>query len=240
MADIRPHLVESLERLNTGYLDVYFLHYPVSNDVVHIRDRMATMMKLKEEGLIRAIGISNFTIEQTKEALEYGVIDVAQPCFNLVWRWEEDYIKYCKENNIGVVTYSSVAQGLLSGGYSKDKRPNDARIGATMFRTDNGNYDKSLSMLALLTEISAKYGRTPAQGAIKWLQQFPGVTAPIVGAYNEQQARENASASDWEFSQEDFDALDNLSLEIKNSMEYPNATFQAWTSPEPNPFRAAN
>ncbi len=233
MAHIQEHFEDSLKRLNTDYLDVYFLHHPVSNDEVHIRDRMAAMMKLKKEGRIKAIGVSNFSIEQTKEAMEYGDVDIIQPCFNLLWRWELPLIEFCRDHGIGVVTYSSLAQGLLTNSLTLENRPTDSRRGSFMFLP--GNYEKSMQMRDLLGTISAKYGKTAAQGAIKYLQQYDGVTAPIVGALNGKEAKENADNSNWEFTPEDFKTIDDASKAIQDSLENPHCEFHHWVSPEPRP-----
>jgi myo-inositol catabolism protein IolS len=211
---------DSLQRLGTDYLDVYFLHYPVPNEEVSIQERMGTMMELKKSGKIRAIGLSNFSIEEMKEAMQYGDVDVIQPCYSLLWRYDEALLRFSLENNVGVIPYSTLAQGLLAGKYKKDAVFTDGRSKAALFQPEN--YNRCLEVTDVLARVSAKYDRTPAQGAIRWLLQTPGITAPIVGAKNALQAQENIKASGWEFSMEDYEAINKASLAFTNSL--PNYT----------------
>ena len=105
---------DSLSRLGTDYLDVYFLHYPIPEEEVSIQERMETMTELKKAGKIRAIGLSNFSLEEMKAAMEYGQVDVIQPCYSLLWRYDEELLKFSRENDIAVIPYSTLAQGLLT------------------------------------------------------------------------------------------------------------------------------
>ena len=98
---------DSLSRLGTDYLDVYFLHYPIPEEEVSIQERMETMTELKKAGKIRAIGLSNFSLEEMKAAMEYGQVDVIQPCYSLLWRYDEELLKFSLENDIAVIPYST-------------------------------------------------------------------------------------------------------------------------------------
>ena len=211
---------DSLERLGTDYLDVYFLHYPVPEEQVSIQERMETMTQLKREGKIRAIGLSNFSLEEMKEAMKYGQVDVIQPCYSLLWRYDEELLGFSRENNISVIPYSTLAQGLLTGKYKKGAVFTDGRSRAALFQPEN--YDRCLEVTEVLAQVSEKYGKTPAQGAIAWLLQTPGITAPIVGAKNGKQARENLEASGWKFLPEDYEAIDQASRKFTQSL--PNYT----------------
>ena len=207
---------DSLSRLGTEYLDVYFLHYPIPNEEVSIEERMSTMMELKRSGKIRAIGLSNFSLEEMKEAMQYGDVDVIQPCYSLLWRYDEALLKFSLENSIGVIPYSTLAQGLLTGKYKKDAVFTDGRSRAALFQPEN--YNRCLEVTEVLAKVSAKYDRTPAQGAIRWLLQTPGITAPIVGAKNGKQAQENILASGWEFTPEDYAEIDRASRAFTDSL----------------------
>lgn len=115
---------DSLRRLKTDYLDVFFIHYPDPTGAVPIGETMDALNTLRQQGKIRAIGLSNFSLKQMKEAAQYGVIDVNQPCYNLLWRFiDAKVLPYCIANGIATVTYSSLAQGLLSGRYDLENRP---------------------------------------------------------------------------------------------------------------------
>lgn len=210
----------SMKRLGTDYLDVYFLHYPVPNEEVSIEERMSTMMELKRSGKIHAIGLSNFSLDEMKEAMKYGDVDVIQPCYSLLWRYDDPLLQFSLENQIGVIPYSTLAQGLLTGKYQKDAVFTDGRARAALFQPEN--YNRCLEVTEVLAQVSAKYQRTPAQGAIRWLLQTPGITAPIVGAKNAKQAQENILASGWEFSPEDYRTIDEASRRFTDSL--PNYT----------------
>ena len=114
----------SLENLQTDYLDLYQIHWPSGNfnsEVVPIEETMKALNKLKEQGKIRAIGVSNFSRTQIEEAAQYGRIDSLQPPYSLFWRQvEKDARDYCVENNIAILAYSSLAQGLLTGKFGID------------------------------------------------------------------------------------------------------------------------
>ena len=153
---------DSLSRLGTDYLDVYFLHYPIPEEEVSIQERMETMTELKKAGKIRAIGLSNFSLEEMKAAMEYGQVDVIQPCYSLLWRYDEELLKFSLENDIAVIPYSTLAQGLLTGKYQKGATFTDGRSRAALFQPEN--YDRALEVTQVLKEISAKYGKTPGPG----------------------------------------------------------------------------
>ncbi len=219
---------DSLSRLGTDYLDVYFLHYPIPEEEVSIQERMETMTELKKAGKIRAIGLSNFSLEEMKAAMEYGQVDVIQPCYSLLWRYDEELLRFSRENDIAVIPYSTLAQGLLTGKYKKGATFTDGRSRAALFQPEN--YDRALEVTDVLAGISAKYGKTPAQGAIAWLLQTPGVTAPIVGAKNGKQAAENIQASGWQFSPEDYEAIDRASREFTEGLPHYTLFFNTNTA----------
>lgn len=206
---------QSLRNLKTDYLDIYFLHYPVDN--VPIGESMEAMLELKERGLIRAIGLSNFSLEQQKEAMKYGPVDVIQPCYSLLWRYhDKDLLPFCIENGVGIVPYSPLAQGLLTGKYKKMDVFTDGRSRAALFQPEN--YQRCLEVTEAVREVSARHGKTPAQGAINWLLMTPGITAPIVGARNAVQARENIGATGWRFTDEEYAEIDEASRKFTDSL----------------------
>lgn len=106
----QPGLEEAMRRLQTDYIDVFFIHYP--SETVPIEETMTELMRLKAEGKIGAIGVSNFSLEQMKEALRFGEIDVIQPCYSLLWRFiDRDILPFAIENKIAVIPYSPLGQG---------------------------------------------------------------------------------------------------------------------------------
>ena len=134
--NVRPSCEKSLRDLSTDYIDIYFIHWP-SDKGDPIADTMDELMKLKACGKIRCIGLSNFSTEQIIEAEKYGEVDVLQPCWSLLWRYQDnDSLAYAKEHGIGVINYSPLAQGILTGKFQKDRKidVNDGRSHASLFQ----------------------------------------------------------------------------------------------------------
>ena len=206
----------SMKRMGVDYIDTYFLHYPVEKPP--IGEIMENMTALREEGLIRSIGISNFSLAEMKKAMEYGRIDVIQPCYNLLWRYidAEDTLNFCIKNEIGVIPYSTLAQGLLTGKYTKNSVIGDGRSHAALFQPEN--YEKCLHVAERVKNIAAKYGQTTASAAINWLINTPGITAPIVGARSAAQMQESFTSTQWNLSKEDYAEIDRISKEFMAGM----------------------
>lgn len=210
---------DSLSRLGTDYLDVYFLHYPIPEEEVSIQERMETMTELKKAGKIRAIGLSNFSLEEMKAAMKYGQVDVIQPCYSLLWRFiDRDILPFCLEHEIAVVPYSPLGQGILTGSMAKGHtfREGDSRKNTPLFAPEN--FERALQVTEKVKEVAAKYHKTPAQTAIRWVAQTPGMTAPIVGARNRKQAEDNFGAAGWELAEEDMRILDEASRRFTDTL----------------------
>lgn len=208
--EMRASITASLERLKTDYLDVYFIHRPPLENTTTIEEAMTNILELKKEGLIRAVGVSNFSLPQLQQALAVGPVDVIQPCYNLLWRYEDEgNVPFCRDHNIGIITYSSLAQGLLTGTFRPDTPISDGRKKAALFQP--GVYEKCLEVTRVVTECAARYGKTPAQAAINWLVHTPGITAPIVGGSTQDKILENVQAVGWHMDKADYDIIDAAS-----------------------------
>lgn len=198
----------SLERLGTDYLDVYFLHYPPQG--MSVGQVMENMGRLKEKGKIRSIGVSNFSAEQLREAVQSGPVDVIQPCYNLLWRYaDRDLLPYCREQGISVIPYSTLAQGLLTGKFKKDTPITGGRAKAALFQP--GVYEQCLEVTEELTGIGEKYGRSAAQICVNWLVHNDSLTAPIVGGADREHALENIRAIELELEPEEYLRIDRVS-----------------------------
>ena len=219
-ADMEKALEVSMKRMNTDYVDVYFLHYPPywgCEDPVTLEEAVNNINDLKKAGKIRSIGVSNFSLKELKEARTYAEIDVIQPGYNLLWRYiDRDVFPYCREENIGVITYASLAQGLLTGALTKDNKPTGGRANAALFQ--DGIYEQCLEVTDFLVPIAKKYNVTIPQLVISWMVNTPGLTAPIVGNSNRQQVMENIAALDIDLSKEDYDAIDKRSKDFTDNM----------------------
>lgn len=224
---VRPACEQSLRDLNTDYLDVYFIHWP-SETGDPIQDTMDELMKLKMEGKIRCIGVSNFSKEQLIEARQYGEVDVIQPCYNLLWRFLDfDGLDYCIKNNIGIINYSTLAQGLLTGKFNSETSfsSEDGRSRAPLFQ--HPYLDGALEVVEKLRPFADKYGVTLSQLSIRFIMQSPGITAPIVGAKNPEQVLDNAKASSFSITQEDYTAIDEISRAFAYQLPHFHSFFKA-------------
>lgn len=222
--EVEPACDESMRRMNIDYIDLYFIHYPPEN--CSIEETMEAMAELKRKGKIRAIGVSNFNVDQMKRAAEVAKIDVVQPCHSLFWRFAEDtVIRWCRENNIGVVTYSPLAQGLLTGKYTSDRifAEDDMRRQAPLFIGDN--YARALAAVEKLRPFAEKYGCSLAQLAVAWAIATPGITSAIIGARNERQMSENLGSVSFTISCEDWAAIDRIGRTVTDLMPHYKTFF---------------
>ena len=213
---------DSLKRLETDRIDLYQIHWPAgsfNSDIVPIEETMGALVKLKEEGKIRAIGVSNFSKAQLEEALQYGRIDSIQPPYSLFWRQvEEEIMPFCVEENISILAYSSLAQGLLTGKFGPDHEfpEDDIRSKNKLFKGET--YQAAQKALDELRPIAEKYETSLGCLAIAWLTDQPQ-TCAIVGARNTQQAQENAKAKDIQLSSEDIEKIDAIGRTVTDRLD---------------------
>jgi myo-inositol catabolism protein IolS len=204
----------SLERLGTDYIDLYYIHWP--NSKFDLRPSMEALVRAKEAGIVGAIGVSNFSIEQMEQVSEVGTIDANQLCYNLLWRWDEaDIIPYCREHGIAVVSYSSIAQGILTGKFPKapEFRDGDQRPSTTLFDPDV--WPVVYDAVERMKPIAADAGRPLAHLAVRWVAKQPGITSILVGVRNAAQVAENAAAMEGEIDDEIFDRITRVSDRAK-------------------------
>ena len=184
---------ESLRRLGTDVIDLYQVHWP--DETWPLDDTMATLIGLKDAGKIRAIGVSNFDTEMISLCQTKGRVDSIQPKYNALQREvEADLLPYAVSHKIGVLAYSPIAQGLLTGKVGMDRTfpEDDIRNRNPLFAAENRR--KVLEMLDRVQPIAEGYGITLGQLFTAWLTHQPGVTTALVGARNPNQVRENAVA----------------------------------------------
>ncbi len=205
----------SLKRLKTDYIDLYQLHWP--STYVPVEETMRAMEELVREGKVRYIGISNFPVSLIKEAqgaLKNTFIVSNQVRYNLVSREiDKEILPYCLFNNVFIIAYSPIAQGLLTGKYTFDKKPDDSvRKDNPLF--EEPNYSQIMKFVEVLKDFAEKTGKKPVQVALRWLIEKKGVVA-IPGAKNKKQAEENAGAMGWELDRDIWKKLDKESKKIK-------------------------
>ena len=203
----------SLNNLRTEYIDLYQVHWPSGSfggKVVPLEETMAAMIKLKEQGKIRAIGVSNFSQAQVEEAAKFGRIDSLQPPFSLFWRHvEENSMAYCIDNNISILAYSPMAQGLLTGKFGPDHefQKGDHRSKNKLFQPEN--YQRVQQALARLRPIADQLGVNLGLLALAWVTSHRGVCA-IAGARNAEQATMNARAAEVSLSPSTLTQIDQI------------------------------
>ncbi|NEO54421.1 MAG: aldo/keto reductase [Okeania sp. SIO3B5] len=213
----------SLKNLQTDYIDLYQIHWPsgaFNSEIVPIEETMNALNKLKQEGKIRAIGVSNFSREQIAEAAQYGQIDSIQPPYSLFWRKiEKEEMPYCVENNISIIAYSSLAQGLLTGKFGPDHKfaEGDHRAKNRLFYIKE-NYERVQTALEKLRPIAESKQCSLAQLAIAWLIAQPQTNA-IVGARNAEQATANAKAGDVKLSSDELAEIDAIGRIVTDPLD---------------------
>jgi myo-inositol catabolism protein IolS len=212
----------SLKNLNTDYIDLYQIHWPAgtwNSEAVPIAETMDALNKLKQQGKIRAIGVSNFSRAQIAEAAQYGRIDSLQPPYSLFWRWvEKDAMPYCTENNISIIAYSSLAQGILTGKFGPEHKfaEGDHRTKNKLFLKEN--YARVQTALNQLKPIADRHQTSLGNLALAWLIAQPQTNA-IVGARDAEQATDNAKAAEVKLSQEDLKEIDAIGRTVTDRLD---------------------
>ncbi|MDJ0883372.1 MAG: aldo/keto reductase [Desulfobacterales bacterium] len=212
----------SLANLATDYIDLYQIHWPsgaFGSDLVPIEETMGALVKLKAQGKIRAIGVSNFSETQLAEALEYGDIVSLQPPYSLFWRQvEQDARPLCLARNLTILAYSPMAQGLLTGKFGPDHRfkRGDHRAQNRLFAPEH--FKRARTALDQLQPIADRYGATLGQLALAWVMAQPS-TCAIAGARNADQAAQNAAAARIAISTEDLAAMDRIGRQVTDHLD---------------------
>jgi methylglyoxal reductase len=200
---IRLEVEDSLRRLGTDTIDLYQTHWPsIDPDKTPIADTMDCLLKLREEGKIRAIGVSNATIDDMDAYQSVGVISSCQPRFSMLDRGiEADILPYCHKNNISILAYSPLEQGLLTNKIGMDRQltEDEFRNNIPWFRPENRQ--KVLDMLAGWQDLCDEHKCTTAQLVIAWTIAQEGLTVALCGARKVKNAVENAKAGDVNLSE---------------------------------------
>lgn len=206
---IRHECEQSLRRLCVDHIDLYQCHWP--DPTTPLADVMGMLLQLKKEGKIRAIGVSNFSREQLAECLAVGRIESDQPRYSaLDLRIEEEILPFCRDNTIGILAYSPLEQGLLTGKVDPDREFNEGDQRRTKPLFSRENRLKVLRLLAAAQPIAEKYEATLGQLFLAWLIAQEGMTTALAGTRNEAQLLENAAAGDLVLADGDSDAIRDL------------------------------
>lgn len=214
---VRRALERSLERLGTSYVDLYQVHW--YNPLLPLGRLMRVLEELWSEGKIRAIGVSNFTLEQlqrARETLSHTDIASNQVRYNLIEREaEERLLPYCRREGVTLIAYSPLAQGLLTGKYGVGKVPRDPARRLNPLFTPSA-LRRVTPLIEVLREIAERRNKTVTQIALNWLIKEHSVTA-IPGVKNRRQAEEVAGAMGWRLSQMELEEIEQAAKPIKLS-----------------------
>jgi len=209
---IRKECENSLRRLNIDYIDLYQIHWPTEDDG-EIPYAWETMTKLKEEGKVRWTGVCNFNVEQIKLAETISPVTSLQPIYNTIKRdIEKEILPYCIEKNIGVIAYSPMMSGLLTG---KMTRERIANLPEDDWRKRNAEFKEpkltgNLGLVELLKKIGKKYNASAGELSIAWTLKNDAVTGAIVGTRNAKQVEEIINSAEINLLQNDISEIENF------------------------------
>ena len=197
---IRHELEESLRRLGTDHVDLYQTHW--QDETTPIEDTVGALLRLKEEGKVRAVGVSNVSLAQLEKYHTLGPVDSAQEEYNMLNRdLEVSLLPYCRANDIAVLAYSPLAQGLLAGKISADRRFPEGDFRRNHARFSHENRMKAAALLQAIEPVAHDHGVSLAHVAIAWTISSTRATHALVGARSPQQARESALAGELELNE---------------------------------------
>ncbi len=200
---------DSLRRLKVDVIDLYQIHWPEPDE--DIEEGWSTMAELKEQGKVRYIGVSNFSVAQMKRAEKIAPITSLQPPYSLVSpEVGAEILPYCLAQEIGVIVYAPMKSGLLTGAMTRERVANlpedDFRKRALNFQEPY--LSKNLALVEMLRKIADTHGRTPGEAAIAWTLANPAVTAAIVGMRNASQVHGVIGAAAFRLSAEEIAQLE--------------------------------
>jgi aryl-alcohol dehydrogenase-like predicted oxidoreductase len=207
---VRAEVDASLKRLGVDTIDLYQIHWP--NPAEAIEEGWTAMAEAVRAGKVRYAGVSNFSVEQIQRVQSLHPVASLQPPYSLLAPGvEQELLPYCAAQQIGVVAYSPLQKGLLTGKITAERvaawPPDDHRRRDPLFREPQ--LSANLELVARLARLAARHGRTVAQLALAWVLRRPEVTSAIVGSRSPAQIEETAGASEWELSPEDRTGIDD-------------------------------
>ena len=206
-ASIRQECEDSLRRLQLDVIDLYQIHWPPEDNGPGLEESWRTLAALRKEGKVRWIGVSNFDVPQLQRAEKIAPVTSLQPPYSLIRRRiESEILPYCERHGIGVIVYSPMASGLLTGAMTRERAANlpedDWRKNSPEFREPK--LSQNLELVERLKKVAARYATTPGVIAIAGTLRLPAVTAAIVGARNAKQAEGVMRAGELQLTAQDI------------------------------------
>lgn len=204
---LKEEVEKSLQRLKTDYIDLLYIHFP--DEQTPKDEAIGALKELKDEGKIRAIGVSNFSLEQLQEANKDGYVDVVQEHYNLIYRdAEKEMFPYTLKNQIAFIPYFPLASGLLTGKYTKDTEIPEYRQKSQFFQKET--YEKIVEKVERLRTIAQSKDVEVANVVLAWYLTREAVTAIIPGAKCAAQVLNNLKTAKVSLSKEEIEEIDEL------------------------------
>ena len=206
-AFLKQSVEDSLKRLQTDYIDLYYIHFPDKN--TQKDEAVGALKELKDEGKIRSIGVSNFSLDQLKEANKDGYVDVVQGQYNLIQREaENDILPYTAANHISFIPYFPLASGLLAGKYDKNTKFNDLREDMPHFIGEA--FQQNLEKVERLRQISSAKGVEVAHLVLAWYLTRDSIDVLIPGAKRADQVLDNLKTLDVQLTSSEIKDIDHI------------------------------
>jgi aryl-alcohol dehydrogenase-like predicted oxidoreductase len=208
---IRRECEASLQRLGTNRIDLYQIHWP--NPDEDIEQAWQEMARLQEEGLVRHIGVSNFNVRQMERAATISAIASLQPPYSMLRRAiETEILPWCKSHDIGVIVYSPMLSGMLTGAMTRERALN---LPADDWRRNNREFQEprlsaNLELVELLRRIGERHNASPGEVAVAWTLRHPAVTAAIVGGRTAAQVEGTAGAGTLALSEQEIGEIETF------------------------------
>lgn len=219
----RKRVMESIEKslkaLNTDYVDVYLIHWP--DRAVPFEEPMRALDDLVKQGKVRAVGLSNFKLDEIKKCAETRRVDVVQYCWNMFdRRMQSEIFPYCRENGIGVMAYGSLAYGMLTGTFTEEmdfgkgdwraKRGQLMNLNLFQHLFDSEHFLKNLRAVEELKAMAKRYGKSLPQFALRWTLSNPVISTALVGCRNPKEVDDNVGALGWSIAEADMREIDAI------------------------------
>jgi aryl-alcohol dehydrogenase-like predicted oxidoreductase len=216
---VMESIEKSLKNLETDYLDVYLIHWPDRN--VPFEEPMSALDDLVKQGKVKSVGVSNFKLDEIETCMRTRRVDVVQYCWNMFdRRMQKEIFPYCRENQIGVMAYGSLAYGMLTGTLSEentfeknDWRSRRGQLGnINLFQHLFGpdHFLKNLRAVEELKTIARRYGKSLPQLALRWTLSNPVISTALVGCRNPGEVDDNLGALGWSISDGDMKEIDAI------------------------------
>jgi aryl-alcohol dehydrogenase-like predicted oxidoreductase len=216
--DLRASLTRSLKLLRTDYVDLYYIHWP--NPEIPLEETMGEMLKAQQEGLIKHIGVSNFDVALLKAAMKIGRVEAVQNEYSLLHRGiEKELLPVCLENSISIMSYSSIAKGILTGAFhfgGVKLKETDFRVSRRLFLPEHLKAETELleAMKKIADSKQTPFQVTCGQIALAWLFAQKGLCSALVGTQSEKHFLENSKAIGVSLSVDELSILDKVSLKV--------------------------